>query len=888
VLAAGTMLGPYKILAPLGAGGMGEVYRAHDTRLGRDVAIKVLSSHLAATPEIRARFEREARTISQLNHPHICTLYDIGHEGDTDYLVMELLEGETLAHRLEKGPLPLAEVLALGVQVADALDVAHRRGIVHRDLKPANVMLTKSGAKLMDFGLARAASAPDGRGLTVVPGGLSESPTVSRPLTREGAIVGTFQYMAPEQLEGHEADARSDIWALGCVLYEMATGKRAFEGTSQASLISAIMKDEPRPILELQPLTPPALERIVTACLEKDPSGRFQSAHDLGFALEGLTGSGIGTSPGGVPAAGLQRMTRREAIAWLLVLLAVTTGGVFGLRSTARRTSHEGILQTTLSDAKRTTVAGDGDWLGIALSPDGRRLVFVGIADGAPALFLRNMESLEAELLPGTERASYPFWSPDGSEVAFFADRQLKVLNLLGGATRVLCRTNRWGAEGCWSVDGFLCFTPGTGAPLQRIEAHGGRPEPVGGLDAARGELAQSSPTLTPDGRHILYTSWTASPLPEIRVLTLPTGRSEPLLPGVLRAAMVADVVVFVDGNTLYAQSCDLKAMRMRGERLPLAHGLTTSLESTALFSVSRDGQLVYLLPSRSPSSTLVWFDPAGHRLGTLGSSPLFLHLAISPDGKRVVADVQLTDKAEIRLIDTASGAESRLAFEAKYPTDAVWDPGGERIAFVDNVGPWRVFEFVLMGQDQPRLLAEGKEPLLTRHWSPDGRTLLLDRTRHPSSGADILQLNIGELEPLKPYAATGASECSPRFSPDGRWVAYTSDESGRDEIYVAGFPVPGTPRQISRSGGACPRWRGDGLELYYIEGAGQFMRVPISPGSRGLDFGAPVAMFRTRVLGVFGLAYDVAPDGRFLVSTVNDEGTSIVLVQNWLAELKR
>jgi dipeptidyl aminopeptidase/acylaminoacyl peptidase len=328
--------------------------------------------------------------------------------------------------------------------------------------------------------------------------------------------------------------------------------------------------------------------------------------------------------------------------------------------------------------------------------------------------------------------------------------------------------------------------------------------------------------------------------------------------------------------------------MRMSGKRLPLARGLATGMESQAFLSVSRDGQLVYLLPGRSSSGSLVWFDPAGRRLDTLGSSPFFRNLAISPDGKRVVADVQLADKAEIRLIDTASGSESRLAFEAKFPTDAVWHPGGDRIAFVDPAVLVKVFEFALAGQGRPRLLAEVNEVLYPRHWSPDGRTLLLDRMSNPTSGMDVLQLNVGEPGSLKPYAASGASECAPRFSPDGRWVAYTSDESGRDEVYVAGFPVLGTPRQVSRSGGACPRWRHDGLELYYIEGAGQFMKVPVSPDREGLAFGSPAGLFRTRVCGVFGLAYDVASDGRFLVSTVNDEGTSIVLVQNWLAELKR
>jgi hypothetical protein len=379
-LAAGTTLGPYKILAPLGAGGMGEVYRAHDTRLGRDVAIKVLSPLLAATPEFRARFEREARTISQLSHPHICTLYDIGREGDIDYLVMELLEGETLNNRLQKGPLPVAELLALGAQIADALDRAHRAGVVHRDLKPGNVMLTKSGAKLMDFGLARAA------GLTPVAGGLTQSPTEIEPLTAEGTLVGTFQYMAPEQLEGQEADARTDLWALGCVLYEMSTGKRAFEGTSQASLISAIMKDEPQPILELQPMSPPLLDHLVRRCLAKDPAERWQSARDVMHELEWAATVG---SQVGVPEAVAAWQLRCQRLAWALgiVAVAVVVVGIAAFLWMRRPPAGE--------PACFSITAPEGGFIQIdspsaAISPDGRRLALIVVdSTGTPVLVTR-------------------------------------------------------------------------------------------------------------------------------------------------------------------------------------------------------------------------------------------------------------------------------------------------------------------------------------------------------------------------------------------------------------------------------------------------------------------------------------------------------------------
>jgi hypothetical protein len=495
MLAAGTSLGPYKILAPLGAGGMGEVYRAHDPRLGRDVAIKVLPPHLAATPEIRARFEREARTISQLNHPHICTLHDVGHQEGVDYLVMELLEGETLAHRLERGPLPVAEVLTLGVQIADALDRAHRAGVVHRDLKPGNLFLTKGGAKLMDFGLARA------QGLAPVAGALTESPTVSRPLTAEGTIVGTFQYMAPEQLEGKEADARADVWALGCVLYEMATGKRAFEGDSQASLIAAIMDREPPAITVLKPMSPPALEHLVRRCLAKDPGERWQSARDVMHELQWIAEVG---SQAGVPAPVAKRRRRRERLAWGLTVAVVGVAIVALLALWwTRRPPAAAFARFAVTAPAGGTIATDA--VQVAISPDGRRLVFaIRDSAGTGRLWIRPLDSFSAQPLPGTENAFWPFWSPDSRFIAFFAEGKLQKVAVGGGPPQVVCDAPD-GRGGSWSKDGVIVFAPLAMGPLLRVSADGGEVAEVARPDSMGHETGLRSPCFLPDGRHFLY-----------------------------------------------------------------------------------------------------------------------------------------------------------------------------------------------------------------------------------------------------------------------------------------------------------------------------------------------------------------------------------------------
>jgi serine/threonine protein kinase len=500
-LAAGSRLGPYEILSAIGAGGMGEVYKARDTRLERTVAVKVLPEHLTANEDLRQRFEREAKTISQISHPHICALYDVGREGDRDYLVMEYLEGETLAARLDKGALPAEQLLRYGIEIADALDKAHRLGIVHRDLKPGNVMLTKSGVKLLDFGLAKAVQP------AASVSALTSMPTETPALTAEGTILGTFQYMAPEQLEARDTDARTDIFAFGAVVYEMATGQKAFSGRSRASLIGAILKDEPPPISAVQPMTPPALDRVVKTCLAKDPEDRWQTARDVVLELGWIAeGSQAGTTP---PAVAARRS--RERVAWILsALLAIALALTLVLPYLGRaRTSSEGraVRLSVLPPEKGRFMPGT-----IALSPDGTRLAFVAAdADGRSLLWIRSLDALEARALPGTERAYAPFWSPDGRFLAFFAEGKLKRVEASGGPPQILSNltgtlsAGTVGRGGTWNREGVILFAPNPGGPLVRIADTGGAPAPVTKLDVSRQENSHRWPVFLPDGRRFLY-----------------------------------------------------------------------------------------------------------------------------------------------------------------------------------------------------------------------------------------------------------------------------------------------------------------------------------------------------------------------------------------------
>lgn len=728
---SGTKLGPYEIIAPSGAGGMGEVYRARDTRLGREVAIKILPQHLASTPEVRQRFEREARAVSSLNHPHICTLHDVGHQDGMDFLVMEYLEGETLAKGLEKGPLATHELLRIAIEIADALEKAHRQGVVHRDLKPGNIMLTKAGAKLLDFGLAKAAIAP-----TVVD--LSSSPTVSQklgevttPLTARGTIVGTFQYMAPEQIEGKEADARSDIFSFGAVLYELATGKRAFEGKSQASLIAAILKEDPRPISELQPMSPPQLERVVKTCLAKDPEERFQSAHDLKLQLEWIRDAG---SQAGVPALVVARRKYRDLVLVATAAVAIVAAAFFAVKFFTRTAVETQVIRAYIKPTPNSSIAGyNGGSAGFAVSPDGLRLAFVATTqEGKSVLWVRSLDSLEAQPLDGTEEATLPFWSPDSRFIGFFADGKLKKIEASGGPPFTICGAPG-GRGGAWNRDGTIVFSPFFSTPLYRVSAAGGTATPVTALDPEKAESTHRWPWFLPDGRHFLYLAGNpltpaGNPTNSIMVGSLDSKETKFLFHSHSNAIFASGHIVFLRESTLMAQPFDPKRLEFTGDAVPVAEQVGDVIPRVeGEFSASDNGVLAYLGMGAS-SRQLVWFDRSGKQISAVPGSDTYSDPHISPDGKELAFALE-TPSSDIWLYDTARKVKTRFTFSSGSSTadmSPVWSPDGRRIAYTSiRNGRFGIYEKAADGSGQEETLVEpGPDQLYPVTWSPDGKLI--------------------------------------------------------------------------------------------------------------------------------------------------------------------
>jgi Tol biopolymer transport system component len=874
-IAAGSRLGPYEVLSVLGAGGMGEVYKARDTRLERTVAVKVLPSHMASSPETRQRFEREAKTISQLSHPHICALYDVGREGETEYLVMELLEGETLSDRLAKGALSLEQTLRYGVEIAEALDKAHRQGIVHRDLKPGNVMLTKSGVKLLDFGLAKAMAPAAPRG------SLTSLPT-QQGLTQEGTILGTFQYMAPEQLEGKEADGRTDIFALGAVLYEMATGKKAFSGTSQASLISAIMTGETPSISSVQPLSPPLLDRVARKCLAKDPEDRWQNAADLGSELKWI---GEGGSQAGVAAPVVLRRRSRGRFVWTAVLLLVSAGLAWTVGLLRSRSRDAAPIRLSLPAPEKATFGP-----GSALSPDGSSLVFIASREGKQQLWLRLLSGSEARLLSGTDGAVNPFWSPDGRFVGFFADAKLKTIEVSSGAVKNLCDLTALEpfSAGSWNREGVIVFSPDAHSPIFRVSSAGGAPTQVTELGKAQKEGAHLWPEFLPDGRHFVF--WVLGGGKDgVAVSSLDSKEKKLLIPGASRAVYASPgVLLFVQGETLMAQPFDAARLRLSGEPVPIAERLDWQ------FSTGSNGLLAYRAGAID-ARQLRWFDRSGRELTKVGKPGDYWEPALSPDGTRLALGVgSYTPVGDILLLELARGSFSRFTPHPNDDATPVWSPDGKEIAYSSNPnGHFDLYKKDGGGAGGAELLFQSSNDKFPGDWSRDGKYLIYYDI-DPKTKSDLWLLPMsGERKPAL-FLQTEFSETNGAFSPDGRWVAYNSDESGTMEIYVRPFPSSRGKWQVSTAGGGQPAWRNDGKELYYAAPDRKIMAVEIKPGS---DFsaGLPVPLFEApiRLEGITEShsAFVASADGqRFLVNTINEEAAHvpITVVVNWAAELKK
>jgi len=896
-LAPGTRLGPYEILGPLGAGGMGEVYRAKDTRLDRAVAIKVLPAHLSSNASLRARFEREARAVSSLNHPNICTLHDIGREGETDFLVMELLEGETLAARLERGALPTVELLKLAIEIAAGLDRAHRAGIIHRDLKPGNIMLTKSGAKLLDFGVARslAAASPSGAALTA-------APTMHSPLTAEGSIVGTFQYMAPEQFEGKEADARSDIFAFGSVLYEAATARRVFEGKTQATLIAAILKEEPRPLAELQPLIPQPLDRLIRTCLAKDPEERRQTVHDVLLELKWIaeSGSKAGVARPPETAAATVAMRRRSSVLpWILVLGLGVALAAIAVTMMRTKPVTAAVMRLGIPAPEGTMYNLSGDVGGPpVLSSDGRLLAFSAIAkDSFTHIFVRPLDSLSAQMVPGTEGASFPFWSYDGRSIGYFADEKLKRVDLATGASFTLCDTNQ-PRGGTWGADGTILLAPTFQTGIHRISAGGGKPEPVTTIDTSK-HTTHRWPYFLPDGRHFLYLAAThktgLSPDTGIYFASVDGGESRFLVKTLSNGIYDAGYLLYVQDSTLVAQPFDPVTGKLNGEPVPTSEKARIDVTTwRSNITAARNGALVYETAGDAGGSFVRWMERSGKAGDAITGTTDIFNVRLSPDGHKVVVESG-GPTADIWVYELSRNTRTRLTFDPADDGAPTWSSDGSRVFFAsarEGSKHYRIYEKAADGSGADRLVFGMDEDVWPSDASPDGRFLAFVKgvySNRTSTDLYVLPLT-GEKKPLAVVTGpTNDGEIS--FSPDGRFVAYSSDESGRQEIYVKPFPnsAGGGRWQVSASGGMLPRWRRDGKEIYYRKNDNStIVGVPVEERNGSVVTGQEAPLFLA--FQRWGQnSYDVTPDGqRFVVNTFgSDVSKPLAVVLNWTAALK-
>jgi serine/threonine-protein kinase len=913
-LPPGTRLGPYEVVSAIGAGGMGEVYKGRDTRLDRLVAIKVLTEQLAADPQFRERFEREARTISRLDHPHICTLHDVGRENGIDFLVMQYLEGETLAERLIKGPLPVDQAIRHGIEIAEALHKAHRAGIVHRDLKPGNIMLTRAGAKLLDFGLAKA-GAPAAAGA-----GASMLPTTPPGLTDQGTILGTFQYMAPEQLEGGEADARTDIFAFGAMLYEMVTGKRAFEGKSQASLIAAILDREPPAISAVQPLAPSSLDHVVATCLAKEPDARWQSAADLARELTWIAQSGKSSGGEALPAAPARAGSRVTwIVAGLLAGLFLGAAAVVFLARTwtvmdTRAPGEVARVLIGVSPAEQlktgADVAGDLGHLSrtaIAFSPDGRTLVFTAARGDQQQLYARSLGRLEAVPLTGTDGAVNPFFSPDGAWVGFWANGAIRKVPLAGGAPTTVCESPAvFGAT--WGSDDVIVFAPVRGG-LSKVSAAGGSPTALTTLDEKAGEVSHRLPQLLPDGQVVMFTitrtlfpTWDDT---QVVVQSLITGERKVVVEGGADARYVSTGhVIYVRRATLMAVPFSLETLSVTGGAVALvdnvmqAANMGNALRDTGAgqVAIADTGALAYVPGGvfSFPDRSLVWVSRSG-RVEALPVPPrAYIYPRLSPDGTRVLFSTQ--GDRNIWIYDISRGTTTKLTTDGRSLA-GLWTPDGTRVTYGASISGtenlfWRPADAV----SEAERLATSTNQQRAGAWSADGQTLAYVES---SGSNDVLALSRAANGKPSPVVQTRFDEYYPEFSPDGRWLAYASNESGRDEVYVQAYPGPGPKVLVSTDGGTAPAWRRDGRELFYVASsqvaagavAMRMMAVPIA-ATDSLRAGRPQSLFE----GGFAVTaqtrgYDLTPDGqRFLMVQPMDRPpivpNQIVMVQNWFAEL--
>jgi serine/threonine-protein kinase len=907
MLDPGARLGPYEVISALGAGGMGEVYRARDTRLDRSVAIKILPAALAVDAAFRERFDREARAISQLTHDNICTLHDVGEHEGTAYLVMQLLEGETLEARLEKGALPVDQALAIAIQIAGALSAAHRAGIVHRDLKPGNIFLTRTSgasapptAKLLDFGLAKTATP------VVAPGGLSMAPTTPpATMTAAGTILGTFQYMAPEQIEGMEADARTDLFAFGCVLFEMLTGRKAFEGKTRASLLGAILKDEPPPVSQvidarLKPWrsnVPEGLDRIVQTCLAKDRDDRWQTARDLLRELKWVAANLVNREHPETPNPdrGARRSSgANRASLWLAATASAIIAGLAVWLFSRPAPSPRRVIRLDASAPRSAPLFIDGITSDLAMSPDGTRIAFLA-GGGQAQLWVRQIDRPDAVQLPGILNARGPFFSPDGEWIGYFQFGDLKKVSFHGGPPLTVCNKCGDGNRGAtWGANGIIVFAYAGGSQgLQQVPAAGGEVTSFSKPDASKREQAHLWPAFVPGTNAIVYTV-NVGGAESTRILwrDLKTGRQETLLSGGSHPRYVAGGhLMYAVSGTLWAIPCDPARGTVTGAAFPVIENVLTKPTGSADFAVSDDGSLAYI--SGDASSTgqrLAWIDRKGHEEPIDAPPKGYLYVRLSPDGHRAAVDVR-DQQNDIWVWDFDRHVMTRLTTDPSPDQSPVWTPDGQRIAFgSQREGIMNVYWQLADGSGSAERLTRSPHIQVPWFFTSDGKTLGL-RDTDPQTGPDIALMSFEGDRSVRRLIHTADAE----LSPDGRWIAYNSDESGRLEVAVRPFPnVDNGHWQISTDGGSRPLWNRNGRELFFVDLAGRLMSVQVQTAAGSFVTSTPTLVFEGITgAGSLGRNYDVSPDGqRFLVTKSAGADARILprfeFALNWAEVLKR
>jgi eukaryotic-like serine/threonine-protein kinase len=893
----GKRIGNYEIFALLGAGGMGEVYRARDTKLGRDVAIKVLPSEFSSERTRLSRFEKEARSASALNHPNIITIHEIGQIDSTSFIVMELVEGKTLRQILSAGPLTVPKALEIAAQIAEGLSKAHSAGIIHRDLKPENVMITKDGfVKILDFGLAKLHPDESKK---------EESHLTTLSSTHPGLILGTAGYMSPEQAGGDAIDFRSDQFAFGAVLYEMVTGKRAFQRNNIVNTLSAILKEEPESIDSVAPSVPAPVRWTIDRCLAKDPDGRYSSTKDLAREIDGLRKHFLEIStitksgPASAQGAGAISLTKSSTrIAWAIAAIAILLAAIATTAYLKRAPKSAQTVRFHLLPPDGVTFNFVGRDAGpVIVSPDGSRLAYVATTrEGKKRIYIRKLNSPSAESLDGTDGASYPFWSYDGRFLGFFADGKLKKIGVNGGPPQTLCDASA-GRGGTWNRDGVIVFTPGIYNPLYRISSDGGSLTQLTQLAKDTDELSHRWPYFLPDQRHFIYIGFKQNVYGQksghrVHITSL-DGKTNNIVDLNTQSQVLYSLpghLLFARENSLLAQPFDISQFKLTGEAFPLAQQVQLYLNTgNAIFSASENGVLAYQASSMPAISQLKWFDRSGKQIAVVGPPGDYEDPDLSPDGKKVAInriDSQI-GFTNIWYFEVFQNKQTRFTFSASFDHHAVWSPDQSKIIYdSQRRGRANLYVKALSGTGSEELLLESDDEKTPDGFSPDGRFLVY-QSFNSKTKLDLWLLPfLGDRKPI-PIIRTENNELGGQISPDNKWLAYTSDESGRSEIYVTTFPTVSGKRQISTTGGTQPKWRGDGKELFYLSADRILTSVEIKEGER-FEEGEAKPLFATQARYTGNIAYDISADGKsFLINTMisNEKSPPLTVVLGWNAD---